>query len=351
MTDKDSTHGLSCPNCGGTVPVPEGQVIVQCPYCDLRSMVRGERGLQRYQVPRRIEKEQAVKALQGFFSQHQAIARDAARRASLEEAFVAYLPFWASWARVLGWVFGQKRVGSGDHAHYEPREVQIIQDSSWNGAACDVGEFGVETVTLGGQPLEPFDPESLHQTGMVFEPVGSVSDAQTAARNDFNDRIHKSARLDRIAQVFARFVQQRFGLVYYPLWVIRYLYRGRSYQVVVDGFSGQVLFGKAPGNTLYRAAILVGGMALGALIAVDGPALALYIAGNSNGDGSGGFLIGALVLLVVGFGVIAAAYRTFRYGEQFEYRKGGSSFLPGAFQPKEIFSQIEDLDVWINRLS
>jgi hypothetical protein len=41
------------------VPIPEGQAVVRCPFCDQRSLVRGERGLRRYQVPQRIEREQA----------------------------------------------------------------------------------------------------------------------------------------------------------------------------------------------------------------------------------------------------------------------------------------------------
>ena len=32
---------------------------------------------------------------------------------------LVYLPFWASWARALGWVFGQKRVRSGDQTTYK----------------------------------------------------------------------------------------------------------------------------------------------------------------------------------------------------------------------------------------
>jgi hypothetical protein len=113
------------------VPVPEGQIIVRCPYCDLRSMVRGDRGLQRYQVQQRITREQATQALRRFLGSNIAIARDAAAQARLEEVFVAHLPFWAEWGRVLSWVFGEKRVGSGDNKRYEPREVSNIQEMSW----------------------------------------------------------------------------------------------------------------------------------------------------------------------------------------------------------------------------
>jgi len=327
MSDKEATQGLSCPNCGGAVPVPEGQVVVICPYCDLRSYVRGERGLQRYQAPQRISRAQALEALRRFLSGNMAIAGEAAKKSVLEESFMVHLPFWATWTRVFGWVFGQKKVGSGDRSHYEPREVRSVQEMSWNGVACDVGEFGVAEITLEGRPMEAFNAESLHASGLVFEPVGSISDARTTAETSFSNRLRQSARLDRIAQVFQRSIQERMGLVYYPLWVVRYLYRGRSFQVVVDGFSGEVLYGKAPGSTLYRAAMLVGGMALGALLAVDGSALAFSMAANSSSDDAGGIFIGGLLAIVFGFGIMVGAYRLFRYGEHYEFRRGGKSDL------------------------
>jgi hypothetical protein len=330
------------------VPIPEGQIIVRCPFCDMRSIVRGERGIQRYQLARRVAREQAVESLHRFLSGHSAIARDAARNASLVEAFVAYLPFWTGWARVLAWVFGQKQVGSGDHKRYEPREMRVVQEMTWNGAACDVSEFGVAEVPLTDQPLQPFDAASLHADGMVFEPVGSASDAQQAAVDSYQNRVLKSASLDRVGQTFIRLVRQLLGLVYYPLWVLRYQYRGRAFQVVVDGDSGKTLYGKAPGNTFYRAAVLVGGMALGAFLAVDASAVAFYLASGAHGDTASGLFVGGLVALVAGFGLMAAAYRAFRYGEEYEYRFSGKGF---SLQPQAIISRIKDVESWIDQLS
>ncbi|MFZ5810007.1 MAG: hypothetical protein ACOY16_12055 [Chloroflexota bacterium] len=349
MSEKEAVHGLTCPNCGGVVPVPEGQVIVRCPYCEQRSIVLGERGLPRYQTPLKVERAEAEKALQRFLSSHRAIASDAARTARLEEAFVAYLPFWTAWGRVLGWVFGQKRVGSGDDARYEPREVQVVEDCDWNGAACDVGEFGVTTIPLPQQVLEPFNPDELHRRGMVFEPVNALSEAQQQAEAYFHSRVERSARLDRVAQVFVRLVKKRFAVVYHPLWVLRYLYRGRAFQVAVDGHSGQVLYGKAPGNTLYRAAVLVGGMALGAFLAIDLPALLLYLGADSD-DGSGLFAL-ALFLLAAGFVLMGIAYRTFRFGEQYEYRQAKSEAAFDLFQTQDVFVQIKDVQKWIDQLN
>ena len=321
MSERDSVHGLACPNCGGVVPIAEGQLIVRCPYCEMRSIVRGERGLRRYQIQQRIDRNGAQSAWHRFLKSSRAIASGTSKQAQLEETLVVHLPFWTTWARALGWFFGEEEVGSGDDRHYEPREIKIVEEMVWNEAACDVGEFGVEKVSLKDQPLEAFNAEELHSEGLVFEPVGSLSDARASAQTDFTERLNKTANLDRISQSVVRFTHQRMGLVYYPLWVTRYLYRGRYFQVVVDGYSGEVLYGKAPGSTIYRAAILVGGMALGAMVAVDLSALAFYLGSNSSGDDVLGFIAGGLVIVGVGIGIMRAAYRKFRYGEQYEFRR------------------------------
>ena len=62
MSEKEALTGLNCPRCGGIVPIPEGQAIVICPFCQQRSVVRGENGVRRYQVPNRIDRAAAEKA-------------------------------------------------------------------------------------------------------------------------------------------------------------------------------------------------------------------------------------------------------------------------------------------------
>ncbi len=348
MAEKESTEGISCPNCGGMVPIPEGQLIVRCPFCDQRSLVRGETGVQRYQLQRRVDHTQAAQSMQRFLSSHRAIAGDAARKATLVEAFVAYLPFWTGWARVMAWVFGQKQVGSGDNKRYEPREIRVVHDMTWNGAACDVGEFGVDQAPLADQPLQPFNADSLHSDGMVFEPVGSSSDARQSAEASYQERVQNEARLDRVGQVFIRYVRKILGMVYFPLWVLRYQYRGRSFQVVIDGYSGQPLYGKAPGNTLYRAAVLVGGAILGSLLAVDVSGAIFFAASQTHGDSAGGLFVAGLIALAAGFGLMFAAYRAFRYGEEYEYRPGKKTFSLSA---GTVFSQIKEVESWIDRFS
>lgn len=329
------------------VAIPEGQAVVICPYCDLRSTVSGERGVRRYQAPLRVTREAALAKLGDFLSSNWSIARDARSKAQLSEAFLVHLPFWAAWGRGVAWAFGQERVGSGDNKRYEPREKRVVKEMSWNGPACEVGEFGVRQIGLHGCPLEPFDAELLHRTGLVFEPVGSAEDALEAARRAFEEEVKGSVKLSQTAQLFTRLIRPRLGLVYYPMWVLRYLYNGRAFQVVVDGYDGQALYGKAPGSVFFRAASLVAGMAAGAVIAVDGAALGLYL-GASDSDSEGTFGL-ALVALIIGGGLMYAAFHKYRYGEHYEYHRFKGSFsainfdIGGVDDVKNIAKQIQEL--------
>ena len=199
--------------------------------------------------------------------------------------------------------------------------------------------LGLNSLPLTVQQMEPFDPEELHARGMVFEPIGSQSDAQSAADNEFHQEVRDQADLDRVAQVFTRLAHRRFGLVYYPLWVLRYLYRGRAFQVVVDGYTGDVLYGKAPGSTLYRALVLVGGMIVGAFLSIDVSSAFFSMVFEVEGDGALTLLAIGGGAFLAGFGIMFAAYRKFRYGEIFEYR----GHRKKKRKSKNLFKQIGNL--------
>lgn len=365
MSDQALT-GLSCPRCGGMVPVPEGQVIVLCPYCELRSIVSAGEidqpgdgppgseliGVRRYQAPLRVKRKDLQATFKTFLSKGISVARDAAKKAQVTEVFLVHLPFWSAWGRGVAYAFGQQQVGSGDNKRYEPREKKVIKEMNWNGPACEVGEFGVRQVNLMGCPLEPFNSEILHRSGMVFEPVGSALEALETARQAFEEEVKHAASLSRVSQLFTRILRPRIGLVYYPMWVIRYLYHGRSFQVVVDGVDGQVLYGKAPGSVFYRSAALVGGMAVGAFTAIDIPALLLFVSERSSDDD--GLFGAAAAAFVIGLGIMWWAFRTYRYGEHYEYHryKGNAAKILSTFDViKDLPSGVSEFRGAVEKIS
>lgn len=313
----DIISGLTCPNCSGTLDVREGQRIIKCPYCEARSLIKGESGLARYQVARQVSREQAAQAVRGFWSGLNK-AMDLPARAKITELFLAYLPYWRARAQVAGWIFGEKKITSKNSTRYEPREVQVMEEMEWSGAAGDVAEFGVNSLNLRQTQFAAYDPEALHAEGMVFEPTGSQTEAHEAAHAGWTSKSQNASGLSRFAQIFLRFLRETLSLVYYPLWVARYTYRNRAYQVVVDGQTGRVLYGKAPGNIFFRALMLVGGTAFGSFVLVDGLAIAFAIVAGSSDEDSAALLF---IPVAAGAALIYGGYRLFRWGEEIEHKE------------------------------
>lgn len=306
---KEQSQGLVCPNCSGVVPVPEGARVVKCPFCGLHSMVQGERGIYRWQVERRVERDTAEAAVRDFMGGVRK-ARDLSKTATITELILVYLPFWRVEATVAGWTFGRVRK---DKDETRPDESFIFEPMRWSDAALDVTEFGVHRVTVERQDLKPFDSQRLHAEGMVFEPSESRTDAMKEAERHFTFRSRVAAGQSKTFSQEIVFLQPDFSLVYYPIWLARYDYRNRTYQVAIDGVSGDVMYGKAPGNNLFRAAALVTGLAAGNLVLVNGLILATAAADDDT--------IGVLLLpIIIGLALIVGGYRLFRYGEEVEDR-------------------------------
>ncbi len=312
MTDNQS-KGLTCPACARTVPIPEGARLVTCPSCQQRLFVQGDRGVRRWQLRRLITRDQAQQTVLNFFNGMNKAA-DLKRKAEIKEVFLAYLPFWRVLAMVAGWRLGRVR---RDKDSTKPVEVEVLEEMQWNDAAVDVSEFGVNHVPITGQHFEPFDQDQLSAEGMVFEVAESPTDAVTEADTYFQQVARSKKSLSSTYLEKFYLLRQRLSVVYYPLWVARYEYRNRSYQVVVDGVNNKILYGKAPGNILYRAGMLVGGMAVGNLLLVHGTAFAFQVMAFSHNSKNNGWAV-LLIPPVLGILAIINGYRLFRYGEEVE---------------------------------
>jgi hypothetical protein len=101
-------------------------------------------------------------------------------------------------------------------------------------------------------------------------------------------------------------VEQRLKILYYPVWQARYLFRGRPYEIAVDGVTGKVLRGRGPAEMRPAVELALAGLALSALC-FGRPGRQLFMSGLATG-GQGGWVFGALgasLALLVG-GTVAA---------------------------------------------
>jgi hypothetical protein len=221
---------------------------------------------------------------------------------------------------VVGWVLGTKehRRKSGNRwvTEHRPVEVQVERSVDRTMASADMAEFGVHRVNLAGDELLPFDEERLRSRGMVFGPQRTPAEVADALTRAGMEQAQAPGEVDRVTFSWLAAIRKRTTVVSYPLWVIRYSFRGQTFQTLVDGEDGTLAYGKAPGNHLFRALSLVGACAGASFV---GTTLLQHLDVLFRSDN---MLMPLLAVGLVLAGFVAWGYRQFRRGGVIEEGTG-----------------------------
>jgi hypothetical protein len=222
---------------------------------------------------------------------------------------------------VIGWVLGTQTRTEGKRRVEVPKEIQVERSFDVTKPAADMSEFGVQHVNVAGDRIQPLEEEKLRARGMVFRPQIEAEEAARGILEEGMNEARLGASLSKISFSWLRTARARTTLVYYPLWVFRYAFRGRTYQALVDAEDGTLAYGQAPANAFLRALKLVAAVGGACFIATtilqSGGFLAAMSGRHSRDEG------GVLLALAVGFFfAVYWGYRQFRYGSIIEEGSG-----------------------------
>jgi DNA-directed RNA polymerase subunit RPC12/RpoP len=310
--------GLSCPACGGALSVDEGEEVVSCQYCSSMLFVEGDKGVTTIAFKDKVARDAAMAQTQGWWKRGLK-ARDLRNVGKVSEVYPIYLPFWKTTTRVAGWICGyeeRRHTDQKGNVRVEKilKEVMVLGDYIFSEIACDPGDLGIRTMRnlVGETTFADFEMIP------TFEATTSKDDAVARSKNDALARARSSAHVPHVTFERLHVIPKKLSMIYYPVWVVRYSYRDRMYMSTVDGVSGQVLSGRAPGDPMFQALAVTGGTSIGGLIAAAG----IILANGTMEIAAGGLVIGAIILFLT--------YRFFRHG---------SEIIEGEFKEKKSIAQ------------
>lgn len=327
--DKEISLNLSCPNCGGTVSSVEGQRTIACPYCQSLSFVEGDRGTYTVMFQNTQDMQRVQTQLTEWFEKGLK-ARDLPEQATITESYPIYIPFWRLRARAAGWVCGYREERHTDsqgntHTKKVPMEKMVFHDFEWSEIACDPGDIGINRLPgLHGTVI-------AHEEGSIptFEATSSPDDARSKGVESVRSMAISSANVPNITYQKMHVAPKYLGLTFYPVWICRYTYRGRSYFATFDGVDGKSLSGRAPGDPVYQSLALVGGTIIGGTIAGASITVGVAAAGEVG-------VVGA----VIGVIIFIAGFFFFRHGSEVTE---GDIEKPYQKPIRGMFKQVKDM--------
>lgn len=242
-------ESINCPKCGGPLRLTTGEVIVTCPYCGTASRMRGDKPfiLRHAMLAARLDRAGAEAAIVAWMSGG-VLKPDDLRRASrvtsLECLYVPFYVFEVDAATAYAGVLTR----TGTH---ERREGRLERNYFWKVLARRSGTFPVREYKLPLAHKVPFETASMLRDARFLNAEVDEDEAARIAREQVDE--HQRELLKDLVDVVERATTQvdvtDSEFLHAPLWFATYAYHERSYEIVIDAASGEVVRGEIPPPT------------------------------------------------------------------------------------------------------
>lgn len=237
---------INCPKCGGPLRLATGEVIVTCPYCGTASRIRGDKPfvLRHAMLAARLDRSGAERAIAGWMEGGVMKPDDLRRASRVAYLECVYVPFYVfevdattSYAGVL------TRTGTN-----ERREGRLARDYFWKVLARRSGEFPVREYKLPLAHKIPFDTASMVRDARFLNAEIDEDEAARLARAEVEAHQRELLRdlVDVLEDAPTEVAVKDAEFLHAPLWFGTYAYRERTFGIVVDAASGEVVRGEIP---------------------------------------------------------------------------------------------------------
>lgn len=239
-------ESISCPKCGGPLNLATGEVIVTCPYCGTASRIRGDKPfvLNHSMLTARLDRDAAMGTIQGWMDggvMKPDDLRKASRVTSLE---CTYLPFYVFEVDATTHYAGAlTRTGTNDR-----RSGDLRRDYFWKILGRRSGDFPTREYKLPLALKVPFDTAGMVRDSRFLNAEVDEDEAERLVREEVDGHQRELLKdlVDVVEEARTAIDVKDAEFLHAPIWFSAYEYHGRSYAIVLDAASGEVVRGDIP---------------------------------------------------------------------------------------------------------
>lgn len=276
-------EGLSCVRCGGQLRGGDDPERLHCAYCDTSHLLVSAGDVAAFAPAGRISRRRAHRAVGNALRAH------GIGGFAVEDARLAWLPFWHVRGKMVGWqvyrqVVEQRVQTTGPQGeakvtpirHEERTEELVARDVDVTLPACDAREWGLVGIAdrLHAARLRPFAYTREADRALVCSVVVPRASALQQA---------EALRATGVAPRNAIALKQRLSLarvrmrlIYYPIWKFHVTVDGVPAEVDVDAVRARVIRGTVMRDVPSRAVGWWAGAAAAGWVAGLHPALGAF---------------------------------------------------------------------------
>lgn len=237
---------IRCSNCGAPIKFNPGEILATCQYCGFTVVIQtGEAfTFEHSMILNEFDSVQVEKSIRDWMRSGFVKPGDLARRSKISEKNLMYLPFWIVHVNVTSEY-------KGVFERLTPttvKEGKIEKEYNWLVLARKATEFPTREYEVPIEGKIPYDFRRIEGFAKVLNSEVSKEDAVDIAKQEIEGLHQFLAKefIDKIIEIKSGFTISDVLYLHAPIWFIKYEYKGKTYQLLIDGATGTAIKGEIP---------------------------------------------------------------------------------------------------------
>jgi DNA-directed RNA polymerase subunit RPC12/RpoP len=237
---------IKCSHCGAPIAFKPGEMLATCKYCGFTVVIETGQAytFEHSLLLNQYDPVQVEEPIRNWMRESFLKPQDLARKSKLLEKNLIYLPFWVVSVEV-------KSVYKGIFERITPAVVKdghIEKNYDWLVIARKASEFPTKEYNV---PLEGkifYDFRKIEGFAKVLNSEVDRDGAVELARHQIEEqhRFLIQQDVDKIIEFKSEMDVKQVVYLHAPIWFVKYEYKGKEYQLLIDGATGTAIKGDIP---------------------------------------------------------------------------------------------------------
>jgi DNA-directed RNA polymerase subunit RPC12/RpoP len=237
---------IKCSHCGAPVEFKPGEIIATCRYCGFTTVIETGQAFtfEHSLILNRFDLKSIDGPIQNWMSGGFLKPGDLAKKSKITERDLVYVPFWVVSVEA-------KSTYKGIFERIAPvivKEGTISKEYDWLVLAREASGFPTREYQV---PLEgkiPFDFRKIEGFAKLLNSEMDRDVALEVAKQQIEEhhRFLLQQDVDKIIEIKTEVTAKQEVYLHAPIWFIKYEYKGKVYQLILEGTVGIALQGDIP---------------------------------------------------------------------------------------------------------
>lgn len=237
---------IRCPHCSAPISFEPGEIIATCKYCGYTVAIETGKvfTFEHSMLLNKYDPTQIEESIKNWMRAGFLKPQDLAKKSKITEKTLIYLPFWVVSVEA-------ESNYKGIFERITPpvvKEGKIEKKYDWLVLARRATEFPTREYDVPLKGKIPYDFRKVEAFAKVLNSEIDKNEAVELARQQIEEhhRYLVQQDVDRIIEMKNEMEINQAVYLHAPIWFVGYEYKGKTYQLLIDGATGLVIKGDIP---------------------------------------------------------------------------------------------------------